>query len=99
MLDFTSIPIVVKSRSTKEKVWQAPELEPIWKASQKARAKACAVVSTRELTDESLDDCTVPLFYKSHTLTHKLLLCPMSLLSSLLEESRIYSIQHLATQI
>ena len=35
VLDFTSIPIGVQSRSTKEEVCQAPELEPIWKASQK----------------------------------------------------------------
>ena len=52
------------------------------------RAKTCAVVSTRELTDESLDDCTVPLFYKSHTPTHELPLCPLPLLYSLLEEHK-----------
>ena len=88
VLDFASIPIGVKSRSTQEEVCQARELELIWKASQKVWAKTCAVVSTRELTDESLDDCTVPLFYKSHTLTHELPLCPLPLLSSLLEEHK-----------
>ena len=87
VLGFTSIPIGVKSQSTQE-VCQAPELELIWKASQKVWAKTRAVVSTRELTDESLDDCTVPLFYKSHTPTHELPLCPLLLLSSLLEEHK-----------
>ena len=87
VLDFTSIPIGVKSRLTQE-VCQSPELELIWKTSEKVRAKTCAVVSTRELTEESLDDCTVPLYYKSHTPTHELPLCPLPLLSSLLEEHK-----------
>jgi len=43
-------------------------------------------VSTRELTDTSLEDCTVALFYKFHIPIHKLPLCPIPLLSSLLEE-------------
>ena len=63
VLDFTSTPIGVTSRAaSQEEFCPAPELQPIWEASQKARAKACTVMSTAELTDETLDDCTVSLF-------------------------------------
>ena len=87
VLDFTSTPIGVTSRAAQlEEDCPALDLQPIWKAAQKVLGKACAVASSMELTDETLDDCTVPLFSKPLTPNHEMPHCPLPHLSSILDE-------------
>ena len=84
VLDFTSTPIGVASWSVQtEDDCPAPNVQPIWKAAQDIQVKACAVVSVKKLTDETPDDCTVPLYGKpAYEMPH----CPMPHLAPILDE-------------
>ena len=87
MLDFTSTPIGVTSRSAQlEEGCQVPDLQPICKAAQKARANACAVAATVELRDETLDDCTIPHFCKPQTPSYEISHCSTPHLSPILDD-------------
>ena len=83
-VDFSSSPITLVFPQTSDQNLQ--DFIPIFDSSKKNKAKICAVEALNEPTEDSIDECAVPLFTESCCNQYDVPSCTVPILSSLLEK-------------
>ena len=83
-VDFSSSPVNLTIPQASDRNLQ--DLVPLFDANKKSKAKICAVEALTEPSEESIDECAVPLFVDSVCNEYDVPSCAIPTLSSLIEQ-------------
>ena len=87
ILDFATCPIKVMPRSVSAAMFDSShDLQPIVDAANQAKVKFCAATTTKEFTEDVIEDCAIPRFGESNAVLYEMPSSALHTLSPLVQE-------------